>query len=92
LAAASDDEDEEPEPELVEETILAVSYDPQQQLSAVSTQKRQIVKFRDYISKQEVLILLDTGSVGTFIKTDLVHNCALKTQSCESMNFGKKST
>jgi hypothetical protein len=28
LAAASDDEDVEPEPELVEETILVVSYDP----------------------------------------------------------------
>jgi hypothetical protein len=25
--------------------------------------------------------------VETFIMANLVHNCALKTQSCESMNF-----
>jgi hypothetical protein len=45
------------------------------------------VKFMGYIGKQEVLILLDSGSVETFIMANLVHNCALKTQSCESMNF-----
>jgi len=86
LSTASDNE-EEPEPELVEETIMAVSTEPGMQSSNAVNSKRQTIRFKGMIGKQEILLLVDSGSVGTFISEQVAANCALPTKDCEPMTF-----
>jgi hypothetical protein len=55
--------DEEPDPE----TILAVATSEQSQV------KRRTMRLLGYVEGQEVLILVDSGSVGTFVREQLAH-------------------
>lgn len=43
------------------------------------------------IGKQQVLILVDSGSVGTFVSTDLVQKLQLSTEPCGESSFRSAS-
>jgi hypothetical protein len=72
----SDDEEEE--------CIMAVQDDHS---SENTTKKQRTMRFRGWIGKQEILILLDSGSVGTFISDKVAQQCLSQLQSCEPMQF-----
>jgi hypothetical protein len=86
LSAQSDTEDD-PEPELIEETVMAVSVKTDGSIAKTPSAKRQTIRFKGFIGKQEILVLLDSGSVGTFIRDQMVTSCALSTVPCEAMTF-----
>jgi hypothetical protein len=49
--------------------------------------KRQTLKLLAQIGKQQVLILVDSGSIGTFISDRLVTTLKLPVQPCAQANF-----
>lgn len=87
LSPTEDVDTDEPEPEYVEETVMALSDAKGSEQPVVQNQRRQTMKFRGFIGKLEILILLDSGSVGTFVRDEVVQQCGLKVQQCQSMRF-----
>lgn len=89
LQISTEDEEEEntPEPEYIEETVLAVSADGKPIASSILSDSRQTIRFRGFIGKQEIIILLDSGSVRTFVSEQLVSSCALQITACDPMTF-----
>lgn len=87
LSPTEDVDTDEPEPEYVEETVMALSDAKGSEQPVVQNQRRQTMKFRGFIGKREILILLDSGSVGTFVRDEVVQQCGLKVQQCQSMRF-----
>jgi hypothetical protein len=71
---ADDAEDSQSETVNAEDNVMAVQSDPKQK-----TGKRQTLKLLARIGKQ-VLVLVDSGSVGTFIGDDLVQKLKLTTE------------
>lgn len=67
LSAQFDIEDDS-ELELVEETVMAISVKADGSIARTPNVRRQTIKFKGFIRKQETLVLLDSGSVGTFIR------------------------
>lgn len=66
----------------VEEVVLAVGQD-------VSTEvdKRRTMKICGRIGKSDVLILIDSGSVGTFISEKLASRLSVQTAPCTTSKF-----
>lgn len=87
MATESEGDDEVQEPEMVEETLMVVSDSGNQVPSQLWSDSRQTIRFKGFIGKQEMLILLDSGSVKTFVSEQLVTTCALKVTSCSPMTF-----
>lgn len=77
------DDEEDSEPELVEEMLMAVSVASNVTVLKAPNPRRQTIRFRGLIGKQEILISLDSGSVGTFIRDQVVKDCALATAPCD---------
>lgn len=50
-------------------------------------EKKQNLRLSGFIGQQEVLILLDTGSVGTFVSQELANQITQAKQSCEPQQF-----
>lgn len=73
------DSDEEA---VVEQEVLALQSD-----SVVPKKTRQTMKLLAQIGKQKVLILVDSGSIGTFVSDQLVHKLHLKTIPCPASTF-----
>ena len=48
---------------------------------------RQTLKLLAQIGKHEVLILVDSGSVGTFVSEQLVKHLKLDTSACDTSTF-----
>lgn len=87
LSPGDEGDEEDFEPEYVEETVLALSETQTDAKAKLTLPKRQTIKFRGFIGKQDVLILLDLGSVGTFVREQVVQDCELTVQQCEPMTF-----
>jgi hypothetical protein len=66
----------------VEESIMAV-HDSDKPMSA----KCKTFRFIANVGKDKVLVLIDSGSVGTFVSEQLVQKLKLPTQSCPSATF-----
>lgn len=49
--------------------------------------KSRILRFKGIIDNQEILILLDSRSSGTFVNTELVDKLKLFAKPCDSMQF-----
>jgi hypothetical protein len=55
--------------------------------SPAMQRRRKTLRFRGFIGKQELLILLDSGSAGTFITTELAQSLSQEVVSCEALHF-----
>lgn len=75
LEFASQDYEDSVEPTVDDLTVLAV----QSLVSAVQS-KRQTLKLLAQIGKQQVLILVDSGNIGTFVSDNLVQTLQLPTE------------
>jgi hypothetical protein len=64
------------------QTIQALLSDSYIQLS-----KKQTPNLLAQIGKHQVLILADSGSIGTFVSDKLVHSLHLDTEHCEPSTF-----
>lgn len=84
LELAQSDETEEVQSEIANgnEAVMTV----QAQESKQGT-RRQTLKLLAQIGKQQVLILVDSGSIGTFISDHLVTTMKLPVQPCAPANF-----
>lgn len=51
------------------------------------TKKRRTMRFTGFIGKQELLILLDSGGVGTFISDRVVQHIQQPVADCEAIHF-----
>lgn len=87
LSPLDEVEEEDSKPENVEEAVMALSDVQPSENVTLSSSKRQTVKFRGFIGKQEILILLDSGSIGTFVSEQLVQTCGLQVKQCQPMTF-----
>lgn len=63
--------------------IMAV----QQKTLDIGKRRNRTLRFRGFIGKKEVLILLDSGSAGTFISKSLADQLAVKLQPCDTVAF-----
>jgi len=79
---AEDLEDPEPDPDAVEETVMVVNNN-----SSPDQAKRKTMKLCGQIGKKEVLILVDSGSVASFVSTQLVTNLQLQSVPCKPTSF-----
>jgi len=61
---------------------MAVQSDPK-----LKNGKRQTLKLLARIGKQQVLVLVDSGSVGTFTSEELVKKLKLQTEACDSATY-----
>uniref|UniRef100_A0A0A8Y0Z0 Uncharacterized protein n=1 Tax=Arundo donax TaxID=35708 RepID=A0A0A8Y0Z0_ARUDO len=73
---SSDDEEE------LDEVVLAVQQNPSR-----PRKKRKTMRFRGFIGKQEVLILVDSCSVGTFISDSMAQKLQYPIPSCEEERY-----
>uniref|UniRef100_A0A0A9DEA6 Retrotransposon gag domain-containing protein n=1 Tax=Arundo donax TaxID=35708 RepID=A0A0A9DEA6_ARUDO len=69
----------EDEEDTSEEVVLFVKDPPAKKT------RRKTMRFRGYIGKQGVLILIDSGSVGTFISEEVA--ASMQQQDCELQQF-----
>lgn len=67
-----------------DEIIMAVKED---QSDSVTTKKRRTIRFRGFIGKKEIIILLDSDSVNTFVSDTVVSSLNLQTDQCEQLKF-----
>lgn len=65
-----------------EQEVMAVQSYPQNQ-----SKPRQTLKLLAQIGKQQVLVLVDSGSGGTFVSEHLVNQLKLHTVTCEATTF-----
>lgn len=63
-----------------EEVVLVVD-------TANPPPSRRTMRLLGHIGKSQLLILIDLGSVGTFVSTKLVNQLKLKTSSCDSAQY-----
>jgi len=75
---SSDNEDDQ--------SVMAVTPLPPAPAVAVP-RKRRTMRFRDFIGKLELLILLDSGSAGTFISQDVATSLSQSVQPCEPLQL-----
>jgi hypothetical protein len=68
--------------EALEETVMAVGHD-----SLPDQSKRRTMKLCGNIGKNEVLILVDSGSVASFVSTQLADQLQLYSVPCQQTNF-----
>jgi hypothetical protein len=68
--------------EALEETVMAVGHD-----SLPDQSKRRTMKLCGNIGKNEVLILVDSGSVASFVSTQLADQLQLHSVPCQQTNF-----
>lgn len=67
-----------------DEVIMAVKGDSSER---VTNKKRKTIRFQGFIGKQQLTILLDSGSVGTFVSESLVSSLGLQCQPCQPLKF-----
>ena len=65
-----------------EQEVLAVQTEPNTQVTP-----RQTLKLLAQIGKHKVLLLVDSGSIGTFVSEQLVSHLKLKTTACEAKTY-----
>jgi hypothetical protein len=79
-----DSDSSDAEEETSEDCVMAVQED---QPTTLRSLKRRTMRFRGYVGKQELLILLDSGSAGTFISEEVARKFQHQLQSCEQLTF-----
>ncbi|CAN6287651.1 unnamed protein product [Urochloa humidicola] len=84
LESQSDTDSSSCEEDLGEVCVVATQHSSQH---STTKKKRKTMRFQGMIGKQEVTILLDSGSVATFISTDLADNLKSQVQSCETLKY-----
>ncbi|KAJ1275417.1 hypothetical protein BS78_05G134100 [Paspalum vaginatum] len=85
LKEDSEEDSEQDEMGDDEEVVLAVQ--PALQSTPVTLKKRKTLKFRGFIGKQEVLILLDFGSVSTFLSNKMASLIQQQSTDCEPIRY-----
>jgi hypothetical protein len=75
-------EEVEPDSEALEETVMAVGH-----TSPSDQSRRRTMKLCGTIGKHEVLILVDSGSVASFISNKLADHLHLPSVPCQQTNF-----
>jgi hypothetical protein len=51
------------------------------------SKKRKTMRFHGMVGKKELLILLDSGSAGTFISEQVANQCQSLLQECAELHF-----
>lgn len=67
-------------------TVMALQSD-----SAHSRSRRHTLKLLAQIGKKQVLILVDSGSIGTFVSDHLVQSLQLPTTTCDTFRIADRS-
>jgi heterodisulfide reductase subunit C len=75
-------DDSELDSKSIEETVMAVGHS-----SLPDPTKRRTMKLCGKIGKKEVLILVDSGSVASFISTQLADQLQVQTIPCQQTSF-----
>lgn len=70
------------EPDVVEEAIMAMDATEKS-----SDSRRRAFRFLATIGKQKVLVLVNSGSIGTFVSQHLVQQLKLPVQQCPQTQF-----
>lgn len=83
MQEGSDADSVSDEEETTDGMVMAVSTPTTQG----STKKRRTMRFRGFIGKQELLILPDSGSVGTFVSPKLIQQIQHPVVSCSPIQF-----
>jgi len=65
-----------------DQTVMALQSD-----SAHSRSRRHTLKLLAQIGKKQVLILVDSGSIGTFVSDHLVQSLQLPTTTCDTFRI-----
>ena len=79
-------EDSDSDTEYPEDCVLSLPIMPSQS-EQVPPKRRKTMRFRGLVDKQEILILLDSGSACTFISQDLASHFHQQLQPCEPLHF-----
>ena len=82
IAQSNDDEDSDGDSAETPQEVLTVQSVPVPQQKS-----RQTLKLLAQIGKHKVLILVDSGSVGTFFSEQLVQHLKIPTEACEPSTF-----
>lgn len=82
IDGAIEEEDSDVELPAKEQEVLTVQETPKAQAKHMQT-----MKFLAQIGKHQVLVLVDSGSIGTFVSNHLVAQLKLKTVDCEPSTF-----
>lgn len=80
----SDDEDAKAS---VGQVVMSVSQTPSTLVLTGEKKKNRTLKLQGYIGKQEILILVDSGSAGNFINQELANQLKQATHPCEPLHF-----
>jgi hypothetical protein len=85
----SDSEGNSSESDSVGDDLCALTTNPTQESHQLcqSPKKRKTMRVRGFIWKQELLILLDSGSARTFITPEVSNSISQSIQSCPSLQF-----
>jgi len=68
-------------------SVMAVQQSQPVVTSSAAQRKRRTMRFRGLISKIEVLILLDSGSAGTFVSPETAASLKQSVQPCDPLQF-----
>jgi hypothetical protein len=85
----SDSEGNSSESDSIGDDLCVLTTNPAQESHQIcqSPGKRKTMRFRGFIGKQELLILLDSGSARTFITPEVANSISQSIQSCTSLQF-----
>jgi len=71
------------DPDSTTDCVLSVQDLPSEKLK----KRRKTMRFKGLVGKQELLILLDSGSAGTFVSQAVAQQFQSSVQSCEELHF-----
>jgi hypothetical protein len=83
ISPNSESETSDVEPDNSKDSILSVQTQPSVQLQ----KRRKTMRFRGLVGKQDLLILLDSGSAGTFISQAVAQQFQSAVKPCEELKF-----
>ena len=83
ISSDEDSDSSDTKPDCPEDCVMAV----QKELSAQPPKSRKTLRFRGFVGKQELLILLDSGSAGTFISQHVAQKFQSSLLSCDELHF-----
>ena len=83
MEGVSDSESSEPDEDVSEGFVMAVQHQQSDHLKLV----RKTMRFKGLVGKHELLILLDSGSAGTFVSSSMAQQFPSLVQGCDSQQF-----
>ena len=83
MEGVSDSESSEPDEDVSEGFVMAVQHQQSDHPKLV----RKTMRFKGLVGKHELLILLDSGSAGTFVSSSMAQQFPSLVQACDSQQF-----